>query len=250
VSRLALCLALCLGAAAPPAPAQSAFQEGVRAYRQGAWANAHRLWLDALESEEPGIDRAGLCYDLGNAAWRLERPLEAVAWYTAAIRLAPRHRDAWANLEFARGKLELAPADRGDLESTLRRLLSILGPAESEWLVVCTALLLAATGATWALRGGALARRTALGSLLFVLIALAPWIHNLWQQDRDPVMVVEPGGSQACSEPRAGAAMLARLEPAEVVERIDASLPGWTRVELDDGTPAWVESKHVFALRR
>jgi len=244
-----LALALCLCAAAAPR-APGAFEEGVRAYRDGAYANAHRQWLDVLESDAPVVDRATLCYDLGNAAWRLERPLEAVAWYTAAIRMAPRHQDAWANLEFARSKLDLAPADRGDLQSTLRRLLTILGLAESEWLVLGTALLFAAAGAGWALRGGAFARRAMLAFALLTLVALAPWIHNLRQRDRDPVMVVATGGCQAFSEPREGSSMLARLQPTAVVERIDTTLPGWTRVKLDDGTPAWVEADHVFALRR
>jgi tetratricopeptide (TPR) repeat protein len=248
-ARLAFALALI----ATPGPVQEPgrlFEQGVAAYRAGDFESARGLWIDVLESDpQQTDDRADLLYDLGNAAWRLERPFEAIGWYTACVRIAPRHADAWVNLEFARGKAELEPADRGDLEATAVRLVSSLDLAESEWLVIAAGVVLLVAAGFHATLGGALLRRLVWGTALFTGLCLAPWIYNLSRVERDDVMVIAPDGVPALSEPREGATMLARLHPGDELARIDA-LPGWVRLELEGGTPAWAASDSIFELRR
>ena len=248
-ARLACALASIAAAGSVQEPTQL-FEQGVAAYRAGDFASARGLWVDALESDPTQtVDRGDLLYDLGNAAWRLERPFEAIAWYTACVRIAPRHTDAWVNLEFARGSVELEPADRGDLEATARRLVSSLDLAESEWLAIASGVLLLVALGFHATLGGRPLRRLVWGTALLTGLCLAPWIYNLRRAARDDVMVIAPDGVRALSEPREGATMLARLHPGDELARIDA-LPGWVRLELEGGTPAWVPSESIFLLRR
>lgn len=114
------------------ARAQGADAAATDAYRRGDFDAATRAWTQLLADRSlPAAERARLCFNLGNAAFRDERPLEAVGWYEAALRLAPRDGDAWANVEHARSAAGLAPKDRGDLAATLSRLAYAPTRAES-----------------------------------------------------------------------------------------------------------------------
>lgn len=234
-----------------PADAMALHEEAVRAYRAGEWDVARARWSEALEEDPEGrvLDRAAVLYDLGNVAWRQGQGLEAVAWYTAALRLSPRDGDARANLELVRGKLGLEPDDRGDLDSTVRRALSFLTLAEAEWVVLGTLALLAGALSFEAFYGGAAGRRAVVGALLVVGAALVPWARSLREADRDPVMVIAEDGSSVHSEPRAEAAVIGQLQPAAVVERIDR-VPGWVRVDLGHGERGWAPADELFALVR
>ena len=232
-------------------PPAKPFEQGLEAYRRGDLASARTLWLELLEAAgEKTADertRAVLLYDLGNVAYREGRPLEAAAWYTACLRVEPRHEGAWVNLELSREKANVPPADRGDLLATLRRLLSALTLAESEWLALGLGALLNAVLVFEALRGGPLARRLALGAVLLCALAFAPWVYNLRQARRDPWFVVSAEGAPVHSEPGADAAVVARLAPASETERRD-ELPGWVRVAGPGSVEGWVERDALFAL--
>ena len=149
-------------------PAQSSFERGVEAYRSGDYAGARSAWRATLAEELDELDRARVLFDLGNAYWRLGESLPAIVCYSAAVRLDPRHADAWQNLELARAKANLPPADAGDLGATIERLLTRLRPAERR------ALLFAAL-ALWSLVlvlevrfGGAALRATLVTSSLLL----------------------------------------------------------------------------------
>jgi len=246
---LAMALVLALGqepAPTEPTPLQR-FEQGVEAYRRGDPESAAHLWQRLVAEGHAELDSAVLCYDLGNAAFRSGRPLEAAAWYSASLRMEPRSADAWSNLELAREKAGLEPADRGDLVDTLRRLATAQTLAELEWTLVVLAGLLLASLLLEAVLGGASLRRTAwsLAALLVVVAALWTWRVT---QDRGPqLFVVESGGTTIHSEPRADAAAVGRAEPAELLEPTDA-LPGWRRVRSRSGARGWVREAEVLEL--
>lgn len=223
------------------------FADGVGAYRRGDHATAHALWKSLADEPLDGAARAALFRNLGNACHRLGRGTEAVAWYTRAVRAAPRDGDAWRSLELARREAGLEPADRGDLTSTLRRLLGSLDAAEAAWLALVSLALCAAALAVEALRGGAVWRRTALCLALGTAVASAPLAWRALSRERDPMMVVGAPSASLRSEPRQDGAPVGIALAGGVVERIDA-LPGWVRVRNDEGLRGWVEEREVLSL--
>lgn len=222
----------------------------VDAYRAGDLESARTHWTELLPAVE-GAEKARILYDLGNVAFRSKRPLEAVGWYTAALRLSPRDEDAWTNLEHARREAGLEPADRGDLVATLRRVLLALTRTESELLAAGAALAWALLLAAEALRGGRLWRRLAFAGGAGVALLFLPYLAHLATETPDPVLTIAPKERpiEVHSEPRTEAAAIAQVGPGVELERTD-ELPGWAKVELEDGTQGWVEAAQVFALRR
>jgi len=241
-------------------------QAAIDAYRRGDLDSARSGWIELVEprasaaeaggaSDDPrapklsSAERARILYDLGNVAYRKKAILEAVGWYTAALRLSPRDPDIWWNLEHARSEAKLEPADRGDLSATLQRLVSSLTLAESEWLVLGVLTAWAGTLAFEAFRGGRASRRVALAGAFVVLASLAPWLYNLERAGRHPMLSIQDGRTALKSEPRADAPAIAEVGAGEEVERRD-SLPEWTKIELASGVQGWVPRSAVFALDR
>jgi tetratricopeptide (TPR) repeat protein len=232
---------------APFAAAQGTkYEQALAAYQAADYTAARELWLATLAEEGAGApSRAAVLYDLGNVAYRRKKPLEAAAWYAASLKLEPRDRDAWHNLELARREAGLEPADRGDLSATTRRLLTMLTIHESQQLALGVGALLALALIWEALRGGTAAKWASAALALAVLVALAPWTYQMATR-RDTLFVVQPEGAPLHSEPRDQAAMIDRLVAASEVERVDA-LPGWVRVKRN-GTVGWIKSDAALPL--
>lgn len=259
LALLALALALPVSAAqvgevTPTAGAESLERDALAtaAYRDGDLETARVLWLDELREERDALGanaRARLCYNLGNLAGRREAWLTASAWYTASLRLRPRDADAWANLELARMNAGLDAADRGDLKSTVERLLGALTPGESRWLALFGLLPLVIALAGEALRGGLAWRAASWAGLALALFAALPWLRHGLIDGEHPVFVVAASSERGRNEPRAAASGVGALEPGTVLERVDA-LPGWVEVRFDDGRRGWAREDVIFDLAR
>lgn len=227
---------------------QSSFERGVEAYRRGDYAEAGAAWRATLGEELAPLERARVCFDLGNAHWRMGESLPAIVCYSAAVRLDPRHAEAWQNLELARAKASLPPADAGDLSATARRLLTSLRAAErrgllfSALVVWCLVLLLEVRF------GGSALRATLVGASLALVLAAAPWAYGeLAREPASPLWVTSAGGVPLRAEPLEARDPVGELATLEEVERLDA-LPGWVRVERADGTRGWVREEALFSL--
>jgi tetratricopeptide (TPR) repeat protein len=234
------------------AAAQASDAAAVEAYRAGDLASARTLWLELLEVQPPvveGAERARVLYNLGNLAVREQRDLEAVGWYTAALRLRPRDADTWANLEFARLTGGLEPADRGDLAATVSRLLGALAREEAVLLALLALVPLALCLALEALRGGRAVRIASALALCLALLGLAPLAHSWTTKLADPQLIVEAKGAAARSEPRTDAERIETLSSGESFERV-GEYPGWVQLRLAGGRRGWVRAESVFALDR
>jgi hypothetical protein len=231
----------------PAAERASRFLQGVDAYRRGAYAESEALWRSALDPELARAERARICRALGNACLRQERALEAVAWFEAARRAQPRSRDLWANLELARRRAELEPADRGDLSDGLRRLLETLTPGEWELVAAVCIALAAAGGALRSWRGDRAASWLARGAGCAALLALAVLGWQACCAPRDPQLVIEREGVPLRAEPRAELAVIGRADAGELVERVDA-LPDWVRVRVRGDLLGWAPASAFAAL--
>jgi tetratricopeptide (TPR) repeat protein len=231
-------------------PAQSTFERGVEAYRGGDYAGARAAWRATLAEDLDDLDRARVLFDLGNAYWRLGESMPAIVCYSAAVRLDPRHADAWQNLELARAKASLPPADAGDLGATVHSLLTRLRPAE------CRELLFVAL-ALWALVlvleirfGGGALRATLVASSVLLSLAAIPWVYvHAAHAPRAPLWVSAGGGVPLRAEPLEERAPVGELAALEEVELVD-SLPGWVRVERAGGVRGWAREDAFFSLER
>lgn len=235
------------------------FEEGVDAWRRGEYELARGRWLEVLDDLGPAganlrgrervFDRHALLHNLGNAAFRLERPLEAVGWYLAALRWAPRDGATRANLELARREAELDAAPAEDVVGSLGSTLELITPFEARWLALLALgpLLVALLGE--AVRGG---RAWLLAVVLAVFVAALgalPLAWHLGQEDADPVLIVGSGSVPLRAEPLTARPAIGAVEPGERAERIDA-LPDWIRIERADGTRGWLSRAAVFPLVR
>lgn len=222
--------------------------QGEERYRAGDYASAGTLWEEALEQTEAGPERGRLAYNLGNNAYRRGLKLEAVGWYTAALRYLPRDGDLFANLELARAEADLPPVDGGGLTDMLRRMMGKVTEAESRWLALLGVALLGLTLLGEALRGGPNWRMAVYAGLIGIPLCFAPWVRHALETP-EAYLVVRSGGVGGRSEPRPDAKRLARLEAGSVVQVFD-ELPLWYRAILEDGREVWVEEDALFQLHR
>ena len=230
------------------AQAQVGFDRGVEAYRRGDYAEAETIWRETLNEELSEPARSRVYYNLGNAAWRQDEPMKAVGWYSACLRVSPRHADAWHNLELVRAEAGLDPADRGDLRSTARRALLSLRPEEARLLALAALAALALVLALEAFVGGELLRWLSVLGALLTLVLCLPFFYRLGMEEKDPMLVVRAPGVTLRAEPATSRSPIGELDAGEEVERVDA-LPGWIRVTRDDGTRGWVQEEALFPLR-
>ncbi len=248
---LACALAPAASARADELTPAAAFDAGVAAYRDGDIEGARALWLRCLESavpaqELPADERARVLRNLGNAAFRLERPLEAAAWYERALALAPRDGALLADLELARREADLEPMFRGDLSSTGRRVLGFVTPAESLRVGLCATALCALVLLLEALRGGRAWGAAAAVALACTVLAWSPYAWHATRREGPRAHVIAPGGAPLRAEPSAARELVGRLDAGKSAWWLD-ELPGWVRVEAEDGLVGWVPADAVLA---
>jgi hypothetical protein len=235
------------------------FDSGVVAWRRGEYAVAEERWVELLtlvdglprdvRGRERVVDLHALLHDLGNAAFRLERPLEAAGYYLAALRHAPRDVATRANLDLSRRAGGLEPEPDPDFLGSLVLSLGLVTPEESRWLALIGLLPLLTGLLGEAIRGGRAWRALAALGLVAAALAAAPLLRHELLRGADPVMVVEPEGVPLRAEPLVERAVIGELAPGDVVERIDA-LPDWVRIERPDGLRGWVPRGATFELVR
>lgn len=232
--------------------AAQAFGDGVDAYRAGDLESARALFSELLEQALPPKDRGIVLFNLGNIEFRTEGFLKAVAYYTAATRSLGRDSDLWHNLELARSRAGLDPADNGDLAATVKALLALPSSLQLEsagWLLLLLFGLALAAEIYW---GGRLPKVLAL-LIALVLLGDLGLLHQrsqaVWES---PAMVIAPGGASLGSEPRADLRTGAELPPGEVVGVVDhLGKPGqagaWVKVSSEQGT-GWLKESETLSF--
>ncbi|NPA42636.1 MAG: tetratricopeptide repeat protein [Chlorobi bacterium] len=91
-----------VGVAQPSA--DSLFQQANRLYAEGKYAEASELYK---QIEASGKEAAALYYNMGNAAYKQNRLIEAAYYYEKALKINPRLREARENLRTVRRGLRL-----------------------------------------------------------------------------------------------------------------------------------------------
>ena len=230
------------------ADAQSSFAAASAAYRAGDYAKASALWTSLLErAKEHALDPADILFDLGNTAARRGRPVEAVGWYRACLKLAPRRADARFNLALTGSQAGLDLAQGSDVAATLERLIFRVTAAESGYLSVALALVCAACMAAWSWRKGAWLWRAAAASACLAVLALVPYLARNLASKGQEWFVRAPRSAAVHSEPRAESATLFDLRSGEQVRGLERLL-GWVKVEAASKGRGWVQASELMPL--
>lgn len=218
-------------------------------YREGDLGSAQTLWLEALQGNNPALERSRLCKNLGTVAYREGRTEESVAWFSAALKLTPRDSGLLQDLELTRAQSKMPGLDSGSLLDAVGFLLTEWTTAEAGWLGLFGLGLLSFCALLEAMRGGRRTAQLLLLAALFQPLFLGPMIASHWNAGGDPHMVIEAGGILARSEPRPDSARQAHLALGAVYDRLD-SWPGWILLEGNDGERHWVPEGSAFPLTR
>jgi len=238
---------LCAPARSAAPSEDAALEQGSVLYRLGDFDGARATWREAYTAATSAAERARLAYNLGNAAYRHEAPLEAVAWYTQCLQHAPRHDAARKNLALARAEAGLPPSDVGSLGGALVRAVGVFTAAEATWVALLSVVLFAAALVFEALRGGAGARLVVVLGALALLVAFGPLLVRAARPVGERAVIIVDKDLAGLSEPRSEAKRLGTLAPGAVVSITDRYLD-WIRVRGEEGE-FWVPDEALFALR-
>lgn len=241
------------------AEANALFDAGLERWRSSDVRGAEALWLRALEVAGPApalshqqdtvLDRWALCHNLGNAAFRDERPLEAVAWYRAALRHRPRMLETLDNLLLAERAAELSDDGDVDFVRSLLGLLEMVNREEAPWLALLGLLPLGVILLAEALRGGRGWRWLSLAGVLMALACMGPFLRYRLQGPEPTVMVVAESGLERRREPLPERPIVGRWDAGAELRVVDR-LADWHRLEDADGERGWVSSEGLFDLDR
>ena len=225
------------------------FAEANQLYREGAYEEARRCYLEVVGSE---VVDARLFYNLGNACFKSDRLGEAILWYERARLLSPRDEDIVANLRFAsRVRKDREPDAE---ENPLRRLLvGLYGlPSPNEISVFFTLLLLSLTAmGVWRLwnreRSGPLwVSLFVAGAVLAVLTGVfgALRVHQLESRTDAIVTAVE---ATARSAPDAEETAVFVVHEGTKV-RVHRKEGTWLLIRLASGLGGWMLAAEVTVI--
>src|SRR5690606_1902507 len=142
------------------------------AWRAGRFAEARALYLARLEDAD-AADPA-LLYALGNCAYRLDEPAEAVLWYRRAMHHRPWDARIRDNLRLAERRLGIAEPGGVALLAALTERTALLAAAVLQAVGLCGVVLVRRRGVRAACAGVALLGLTAIVTLAWRRFAPAP----------------------------------------------------------------------------
>jgi tetratricopeptide (TPR) repeat protein len=199
-------------------------QPGALAYAAHQFDVAFETYERALA--DPAAARGALLYNLGNCAYRLDRPVEATLWYRRALRYLPRDPELRFNLAFAEARLGVDNAPTS-LAATAAALAASFTPGE---LLALTAGLQALGLASLLfLRRKHLARPLGAALVALGLLAAIPLVHEaLFGAAPEGVVLAPDLSLHPAPDPTlAPSTHLSAGEVVCVVEQTD----DWLRVE-------------------
>lgn len=237
--------------------------DALAAFRQGRFQKAAELWRQTITKfPTDALSRT----HLGTTLAQLGQDDAALAWWTSAFLLAPRHPDIAFNFRLGHQRTRTADPDLARLASGagLAALGHLMSPAELRlaFLIGCilSALGLLAwlgpavlqpPGDLWLRRGGLIL--CVIGSPLMIGMILEPWIFGRLAQPNTALVVattsmqvlpsdLPPPLPENQTEAQAAKTRRARtIEPGTVVWLTGRYL-GWRQITLRNGEVGWVRA--------
>lgn len=231
-----LLLLLCCGIGIASAT-KSLFEKGVDAYRQGNVEEALKAWQSVYDQ---GYQSGALCYNLGNAYYRLGNTAQAILFYERAKKLLPRDKDVTANLSLAR----MSIVDR--VEAPVRLVIwnwvdvarDFFSLRELRLLFIWFGLLSCACIIATVLLSGRISR--AIPTVVLVVWLLFGVVF-VWRSilDSRPHAIITVDKVDVKSAPDETAKDVFALHEGLKI-RIKSGLAGWLNIELADGRQGWI----------
>jgi tetratricopeptide (TPR) repeat protein len=230
------------------ASAEDAFNDGNVAYEAGMYQEAHHLYQSMVDD---GQVAAGLFYNLGNAAYRLDRDGEAALWYRRAIAIDPIHAEARQNLRVIENKTGFIQPVSNSTQRFLdhfshRQLVILLSFAFWGTVLSFLTLLLATTPSP--LGRGKIALIAA-RVLSLVLLTFCAVVMGLQSQRRpiDTSAVVVSDNAVARTSPYTDAKDVIALPPGSQLVRLEDRGP-WAYVGIGDDIRGWLRAEEIASL--
>ena len=236
----------CLGCATQ-LKAANAVAEANIAYHEGDYHNAVRLYQQALKD---GTSME-LCFNLGNAYYRIGNVPQAILYYEKAKKMSPMNDDIRHNIDIARAKtIDKMPAEtelffmqwcRG-----IQGLMSIDKWAKMAVIAFGVALLLFLA---YLFMGNMLVRRVSFYASMSLLLLSAFGNFFAWQRktilaNHDAAIVMKEVVSVKLS-PTLKSADACIIHEGTKVSVTDHDMKDWLGIRLSDGREGWVQSKDV-----
>lgn len=217
------------------------------AYAAGNWQQA----LDAYrEIEEAGYESADLCFNVGNAYFKLGDNAHAILYYEKALKLDPGHSDATNNLavanQFTLDKIEAVP--EFILASKVRNVGYIFSADGWAFLslglvALCAVLLLVFKMA----HIGRTRKMAFIVAAVALLFAITSFIFSISLKnsavEAECAIVVTPVSSVKSSPSNGGNAIFVLHEGTKV--KLLDQVGEWTRIEIADGRQGWLQSTTI-----
>ena len=225
--------------------ADSLWTKGCNAYSEGRWSEAAAAWQAIADS---GQESAALCYNLGNAAFKLDDIAHAIIWYERALKLDPSNKDVRFNLEFARSRVQdrIEEVPEFFLETWGRKACWAL--PGTAWAVLFLVFLAGALAMLLLFLLGDRGRRKLgfFGGIVLIICALLCLDFAFWQRTdalRHDDAVVVSAVTEVKSSPGSGVSLFVLHEGTKV--KVLEEISGWNNIELSDGRQGWLQNESL-----
>lgn len=240
--HIALLVALALPMVATGAPVTKAQADTL--YAHGRYAEAVTAYEQILATRGVSAD---LHYNLGNTYYKRGDIARAIVHYERALLLNPADEDTRANLTFVRSKTvdKVVPPSQLFFVTWWNALTSLL-PLDVWAVMGVAAFLLALLGAllhffcrtawgAWPLRVGLCALAVC------VLSNLCAYTQHRNMTCHDAAILIAPS-APVKSSPDASSTTLFVIHAGARLDILDATVPRWTKVRLEEGKQGWIPS--------
>lgn len=229
------------------AMAQSKVQ-GDEAFSQGDYEAAVSIYRQVL-ADHP--DNAVVCYNLGNAYYRLGDMAHAILYYERTLLLQPGDDDARFNLQLAYSKTvdNIAPEREMFFVTWYHSLVSLF--SVDTWAVVALIALALAliSGLFYYFSSSVVLRKVSFFASMLCLVLFLSGNLFAWQQRRSLLErhdgIITANEVSVSSTPTEGTSVDFTLHAGTKITIIDSTMQGWLQVTVADGRQGWLSADAV-----
>jgi tetratricopeptide (TPR) repeat protein len=247
---LLLSLALLISFTGVKANPDALFSKAGELYKAGNYSEAIAVY-DSLYAMH--LESAELCFNLGNAWFKLQEVPKAILWYERAYRLAPSDGDIIYNLEMARSmvvdKLEIVPVFF--LSDLLQRIQGQLNSNSWAWWGLILLICGLGLALVFLFSSGMAIRKTALTlSLILLVLSVFSFTTALnmkkKMESRSGAIIMTPSVTLKSSPDQNGNDLFILHEGTRV--EIEDRLGEWLEIRISDGNKGWIESSALEVI--